>query len=288
MKTFLKILSIVFLLIGGFGLFVIIQNSDRLVVTSYEYVSSQLPVSFDGFKIVQLSDMHNHSNDYSNGNIVDTIKKENPNIIVMTGDFVDTHTKNMDQLNSLLSGLDDYPIYFVPGNHEAYSPKTKDFYSLFNAHNKNISLFDSCYIYSNGIDKINIFGLHDPYYDHPDNMYIGRNEGSIDKTLKILTSEYNMNYFSILLSHRPDLADIYSKYKMNVIFSGHTHGGQVNIGFTLGVANSIFPRYVAGEYKLNNDQTMYVSRGLGYSANLPVRMNCDMEVVVTTLKYANA
>lgn len=285
MKTLLRVISIIFLLIGGFGLFLVGQNSDKLIVSSYEYFSQRLPESFDNFKIVQLSDMHNHSNQYSNGNIITMVKSENPDIVVMTGDFVDTHTKNIDEINFLLDGLNDYPIYFVPGNHEAYSPMTDQFYQSFFSHDKNVRLFDSLYIYKIGGDSINLFGLHDPYYDHPDNQYFFRNEGNIDNSLSNLVNNADMSKFSILLSHRPELIDIYAKYDLDVVFSGHTHGGQISFGWTPYAANQCLPTYVAGEYVVNST-TMYVSRGLGYSAFLPVRMNCDMEIIATTLRCA--
>jgi predicted MPP superfamily phosphohydrolase len=283
MKIFLRILSLVFIIIGGFGAFLAFNNSDALNISYYNYISNKVGENFANFKIAQLSDLHNHSLDYSNRNLISSIKEIDPDIVLLTGDFVDTHTKDLSSLRTLLDGLTDYPLYFVSGNHEAYAPLTDSFLSLYSQYSNANILTDKVMNITIGEGSINLFGLHDPYYDQPDNLYIEKNYGKLDETLSKLVQDAPTASLSILLSHRPEIIDLYANYKMDVVFSGHTHGGQINIGNCYPfVVNQIFPKYVAGEYYYEGT-TMYVSRGLGYSAALPVRLNCDAEIVVTTL-----
>ena len=89
----------------------------------------------------------------------------------------------------------------------------------------------------------------------------------------------------ILLSHRPELIEIYKDNKIDLVLSGHSHGGQIRlplIGGIIGPGQGFFPDYDGGIYKEDNT-TMIISRGLGNSL-FPFRINNDPEIVVITLK----
>jgi predicted MPP superfamily phosphohydrolase len=91
--------------------------------------------------------------------------------------------------------------------------------------------------------------------------------------------------FKILLSHRPELFDLYSENSMDLVFTGHAHGGQIRIPFIGGLIapdQGIFPKYSSGSYS-KDSTTMFVSRGLGNSI-FPVRIFNRPEIVVVTLR----
>ena len=91
--------------------------------------------------------------------------------------------------------------------------------------------------------------------------------------------------YNILLSHRPELIDIYASFNINLVFSGHAHGGQIRIPFIGGIIapnQGLFPKYTSGLYEVKNTK-MVVSRGLGNSA-FPIRINNRPEIVVVRFK----
>jgi predicted MPP superfamily phosphohydrolase len=91
--------------------------------------------------------------------------------------------------------------------------------------------------------------------------------------------------FKILLSHRPELFDLYSDNDMDLIFAGHAHGGQFRIPFIGGLVapdQGLVPEFTSGSYT-QNSSTMFVSRGLGNSI-VPIRIFNRPEIVVVTLK----
>ena len=89
----------------------------------------------------------------------------------------------------------------------------------------------------------------------------------------------------VLLSHRPELMDLYKKYQIDLVFAGHTHGGQIRlplVGALIAPNQGLFPKYDAGRYD-EEGSTMFVSRGLGNSL-VPFRLFNRPELVVVTLK----
>ena len=97
---------------------IIYDSNTRPVLTEYEVSSPTLPESFDGFTIVQLSDIHGGLSEKINGKIVEMTAEVQPDIIAITGDMVDAGT-DMEIVDSMLAGLSEIaPVYFVSGNHE--------------------------------------------------------------------------------------------------------------------------------------------------------------------------
>ena len=91
--------------------------------------------------------------------------------------------------------------------------------------------------------------------------------------------------YRILLSHRPELFELYEKYDMDLVLSGHAHGGQFRlpvVGGILAPHQGFFPKYDAGLY-VENDTNMIVSRGIGNSL-FPFRLNNPPEVILIELK----
>jgi hypothetical protein len=238
-------------------------------------------VSFNGFRIVHVSDLHNAEFGANQSRLIGAVKDVSPDLIAITGDLIDSrHTdieKAMDFINSAVRIA---PVYYVTGNHEA---RTKEYAKLEAQMSEAgiVILKDEGTIIERGGDSIRLFGLNDPSFALEDNR-LGDNAVIIDTKLKSIPSE--SNEYTILLSHRPELFDVYVTNSIDLVLSGHAHGGQVRLPFVGGLVvpnQGFFPVYSDGVYE--KDQTrMVVSRGLGNSI-APVRVNNRPELVIVIL-----
>ena len=130
-------------------------------------------------------------------------------------------------------------------------------------------------------ESITLIGIQDPSF-RTDYLF-GDAETVAERTIKSLQNE--SDDFTVLLSHRPELFDVYAESGMDLVFSGHAHGGQVRlplVGGLMAPNQGFFPKYDAGQFT-EDDTTMIVSRGVGNSI-IPVRINNPPEVVVVELK----
>ena len=233
----------------------------RVDVTNYTIQNSKIPQKFDGFKIVQVSDYHNE--DWED-KIVNLIKKENPDIIAVTGDLIDSRKTNPDLAYEFINKIKDIcPIFYVTGNHEAvinYKPIENKLKSL-----GLVMLDGQSKSLNKGEDKILISGIEDPKFinDYMDNI----SEAIIENKLN------------------NDIIDQYVRAGVNLVLTGHAHGGQFRLPFVGGViapTQGLFPRYYQGQH-IKNNTSMIVSRGLGDSI-IPIRINNNFELVVIELK----
>ena len=134
-------------------------------------------------------------------------------------------------------------------------------------------------IIRNDYEDIYIYGLKDPAFYHKSLRY-SIFEEELDKMKKSMDYEK----FGILLSHRPDKIDIYSRNKVDLVFSGHAHGGQIRLfgNGILSPAEGFFPKYTSGMHVKENT-TVIISRGLGRTI-FTFRLFNRPEVVITSLK----
>ena len=234
----------------------IIRQNKKLKVRKTTLKFNKLPQAFDNFKIAQVSDVHCDRIGYSDLSFIKKIKNFNPDIIVITGDILDSYNNDMDIAYNILSQLAIVaPCYFVSGNHELRLPE--EYEQL-----------------KNRMKKLNITYLHNS------KLFISKNNESIN-----LVGVEDYNFFNILLSHRPEKFPIYADIRYELIFSGHAHGGQWRIPFVGGIfspSQGFFPKYTNGNYVLE-DSTLIVSQGLGNSS-FPIRINNRIELVLATLK----
>lgn len=272
-KYFLKIFILIFILIFIYS--VAIEPS-LLIVKKYSISESGNLVKNDtvkseseSIKVVQISDTQIGSF-YSTKNlkkVANKINALNPDIIVFTGDLIDYSNKNpdIDEITTILSSMNARLGKFsVFGNHD-YMYKLPRYYrqimknSNFNLlinENKKIKLTDDKYI--------NILGVDEILNGNPNIKYL---EKIIDK-----------NHFNLLLAHEPDLVDMLSKNSMNLVLSGHSHGGQIRVPFKGALVTPPYGRkYTKGFYEINGNN-LYVSSGLG-STKLPFRFLNVPEIV---------
>jgi len=264
-----------------FGFFYYCNNDDNLNVSSYQCVSEKYTGNED-FRIVQLSDFHNHSLKYSNAELVQQILDLKPHVIVCTGDFIDNHTRDFSMLQNLVASWKEkgIPMYYVDGNHERKAPDeiTNKEHDIFDSWGKN--LYKSPVDLKNGIV---LSGVRDPgSKKHFEGPYFKPYEGDVPDQLSELEATFNEAKFNIMLCHRPDLFHLVAKKGYDLTYSGHTHGGQVLLG-SWAIAVYPWTEYIAGDYSEGLSRLL-VSRGLGTSYNLPVRYHCKAEIVLTTIK----
>lgn len=271
------IILIVLLLVGIYLYF----ENNTLEVSKYDINSSKISKEFNGYKIAQISDFHNTKSSKLKKSIIESLKEEKPNIIVITGDLIDSYRTNIDISINFIKEINEIaPIYYVTGNHES---RIKDYKVLMEKleENKVIILDDEVKEITVNDSIINLIGIKDPTLEHQ--SYLKEKE-IVDGVLKKI--DYNNNNFSILLSHRPELLDIYNKYNYDLVFSGHAHGGQIRLPYIGGLVAPnqwLFPKYDAGIYEIDNTK-MIVSRGIGNSI-LPFRINNNPELIYVTLNH---
>lgn len=261
----------------------------KIDVTKYTISNEKIPEEFNGFKIVQLSDFHSQGYRDTTEKLISKVKDINPDIIVMTGDMVSWDMEYIEEVKILIKSLVEvYPIYYIDGNHEHLAEISRPGrYVAFNEFMQELGVTtiknDYVEIYK-GNKSINLYGINLPL-DGATGLYVNRfqlEENYVEKTL----SEADKEKFNILLAHTPTFIKQYSQWGADLVLSGHMHGGIVRIPFTniglLSPGRTIFPRYAAGKFKVN-DTTMIVNRGIGTSS-FKLRLFNNPEITVITLK----
>lgn len=260
-----------------------IWQNNSIVITQTDFVNDKIPDAFDQYKIVQISDLHNKLFGANQEKLLNKVRIEKPDIIVVTGDLVDQRKYNLEKSMLFIKGaVKIAPVYYVSGNHEAWSGNYETIKkSLIDA---GVIVLDNAeFVISRGDATIKLLGVSDP--DFLTSSYLeGTNTTILDETFN-LWSEGDAKDFKILLSHRPELFDLYSAAKMDLVFSGHAHGGQIRLPFVGGLVapdQGFFPKYASGSFT-EGSTTMFVSRGLGNSI-VPQRLFNRPEIVVVMLK----
>lgn len=264
-------------------------------ISRYTVESDKLPEVFDGYKIVQVSDLHNAKFGKNNKKLISAIKKQKPDAIVMTGDFIDGSKPNIKAPEKFAKEVAKIaPCYYVSGNHEAVldSVVFEKFTSVIEEYGI-VCLDNASMKISKANDSIQIVGLSDiDFWGKDVDDYVLENTKSsfVESDYEVMKAagDYNPDLFTVVLEHRPTFLDYFASENVDLVLSGHAHGGQVRIPFVGGVVapdQGFFPKYDAGKYKKDKTE-MIVSRGLGNSI-IPVRVNDRPELVVVELKCKN-
>ena len=279
-KKLFIIVLIALILIGQF-IWLIYENS-ILNITTYDVSSKDLPKEFEGFKIAQISDFHNTQLGEDNDVIIDKLKEEKPDIIVITGDYIDCRNPDLDcaeRLTKRLVGI--APTYYCTGNHESRLPSELKLLEESFEKNGVKVLRNKKQLIKKGSSSIRICGI-----DDPDFFGINMPQEDVEAKLikRINALEKDDGKYCILLSHRPELFELYCKTGINLVMTGHAHGGQIRLPFIgplFSPSEGLFPKYAEGVHT-NQITTMIVSRGLGQS-QFPLRVNNSPELVFVTL-----
>ena len=254
--------------------FAIWDSSEHLQLTEYRVSSDKCPDSFDGFKIIQLSDLHGA--DFG-GRLADQLRRQEPDIIALTGDFV-TDEEDLGAVRTLVRELTQIcDTYFVSGNHEFGSHLAGEVRSIMEEAGVTY-LGNDFVLIERDAESIVLAGVEDPlaYADMP----------SPPELMQQVNEKYPDSY-TILLGHRNYWMTEYPGLSADLILSGHAHGGLIRlpgVGGLIGTDRSLFPDYDGGMYE-NGNYTMIVSRGLGNSVPIPRLFNRP-EIVSIILETA--
>lgn len=270
---------IILALIAAAAAFLIKDSREDLEISRYEVASQKLPESFDGFKIVQLSDLHGAEFGEDGMELVDKVGSLEPDMIALTGDFV-TDEGDLAAVEKLAARLVKLcPVYFISGNHEFGSGLAVKVRNILER--AGVKYLSNEYLTINrGDDEILLGGVEDPlaYADmlSPDELAQKMNDAAPDA-------------FKILLGHRNYWMTEYPELPVDLIFCGHAHGGLIRIpgvGGLIGTDRRLFPDFDAGQFN-NGRYTLIVSRGLGNSVSIPRIFNRP-EIVCVELSSAYA
>ena len=258
-----------------------IWGNTALELNKHTIESNKIPKAFDGYKIAQVSDLHNAEIGEENERLLAMIEAAEPDIIAITGDMIDSRRTNIETaLDFAEKAVKLAPCYYVNGNHELrvleYEELKKGLLEL------------GVVVLENESTKINIknqeimvIGISDPSLE-ANELWSVEAEVVNDHLGELIKVDDN---YKLVLSHRPELLEIYCEAGADLVLTGHAHGGQIRLPFVGGIIaphQGFFPKYDGGLY-IKEETNMIVSRGIGNSL-FPVRFNNRPEVVLIELQ----
>lgn len=249
-----------------------------------EIRDEKIPAAFDGFVLCQVSDVHNEARGEGNAALLRALREAAPDLICITGDFLDSRRTDLDFALELAGQLAEIaPAVYATGNHEA---RLKDLSALeagLAARGVRV-LRDGWTPLARGGEEIALLGLDDPGFAAGEDWTLAEGLDQTQARLSALLAQAG-DRFSLVLSHRPELLPAYAEAGADLVLSGHAHGGQVRlpgIGGLFAPGQGILPRLTSGVYE-RGETRLVVSRGLGNSA-FPLRVFNPPEIVTVTLR----
>lgn len=258
-----------------------VWGNTALMTNAVAISSSRIPAAFSGFRIAQVSDLHNAEFGKNNAELLKLLSESKPDIIVITGDLIDAnHTDVGIALGFAQESVRIAPTYYVTGNHEVASQQ----YDTLKAGLEEagiIVLEDEAISLEQGGETISLIGLADPDFTVKGEMF---GEAPVMVSAKLKNLNDGEGKYTIMLSHRPELFETYVNCGIDLVFAGHAHGGQFRlplIGGVIAPNQGLFPKYDAGLYT-DGGTNMVVSRGIGNSI-ISLRFNNRPEIVLVEL-----
>jgi len=258
-----------------------------LQVSDYRIVSDQIPVAFQNYKIVQLSDLHSACFGRDNTRLIQKIETAKPDLIVMTGDMISRSDFNHNVFLKLAETLGkSYLCYYVVGNHEQDMERDELKAFLVQLAALKIHVMDNEKVAISKEDQsINLYGMwFGLKYYREARRRIGRSAQFGDRDMKRAMGKYDSDRYGILLTHNPLCFPVYAQWGADLTLCGHVHGGMIRLPFVGGLLSperKFFPKYSGGIYE-QKAKKLLVSRGLG-SGVFGVRIFNRPEIVTITL-----
>jgi len=271
--------------LAGLVLLVLIICDSRLKTEYYTVESDKLSAPV---RIALLTDLHSCKYGKNQKNLIETVQEQNPDIVLLGGDIFDDKGSYDNAELTVKQLAEQYPCYYVTGNHEYWGYDSATILDIVKNCGVTILAGECETITLNG-QMINICGVNDPDAE----VYLAEGEPvelqleRADEAAKEAEMAVGEEIFTVLLSHRPELYEIYQNYGFDLVLSGHAHGGQWRIP---GVLNGLyaphqglFPEYAGGRYDYAGG-TMIVSRGLARESTPVPRIFNRPELVIVDIK----
>lgn len=251
----------------------LIALDERLILRTYTVVSPKLTAEV---RLAVVTDFHSSDNA---DDVVAMVASCAPDAVLMVGDMFDDDTANRPTERTLslmrqLSAL--YPCYYVSGNHEAWTGEMDALYQQTEEAGVTVLRMSSGVLTVRG-QRIALCGVPDPY----EMVFSGAPD--TEEQLRQALEDVDSADFTVLLAHRPEMLAKYAQFPLDLVVSGHAHGGQVRIP---GVLNGLyapnqgwFPKLAGGAYT-QDGTTLIVSRGLAVRTRLPRIFNRPEVVLV--------
>lgn len=288
MKKALKIILIIFILIILFLITEVIISYKCLTVTDYNIQSDKIK---EDMKIVLISDLHDSEFGKDNQRLINKIKKQHPDLILMDGDMINEEAKDPGVATNLIKELTkSVPVYYAMGNHELGYIKrdTSDLYQELKRAGAKIveKEYEDLTIKGN---QLRIGGLYEYAFTVDGAGKMSKKD--MDAKLRhFLTDFEDSDAFKIMMAHRPDsfiFGQAADTWKIDLVVSGHAHGGQVvipGVGGLYGADQGWFPKYVDGIHHFKTVKNMIITRGLGSDKEKLPRFHNIPEIVVINLQ----
>lgn len=265
--------TFVFVFLGLFAIGTIYSLLETYLIENkfYKLSSHDIPLSFDGTRIVFLSDIH-HGSFFSEARIKNVVKQVNalkPDLVLLGGDYVKGNPMYIEPCFSKLKNLHaSLGIFGVLGNHDHWQGAELSRKAMKNAGINSID--NNAFWVMKGDQKIKIGGVG----DHCEDV----------QKLDVTISDVSKSDFVVLVSHNPDYAQELKSDKVDLVLSGHTHGGQITFFglFAYKVPSHYGQKFRTGKVIINNMQVI-ISNGIG-TVSLPFRFFARPQIVVVELR----
>ncbi|MBQ7916753.1 MAG: metallophosphoesterase [Firmicutes bacterium] len=250
----------------------------RLKVARYELEFANLPQELEGYRIVQVSDLHGRLFGENQCKLTELIKAQSPHVILLTGDMMEEIYEDEERraVQLLYQELPKIaPCYAILGNHERRSDSyLAEILSDLACSQVRLLRNESLWL-----GKLRLSGLETEWASG-----LKKEDVDVDGVEKDLRKVFpdKPQEFTVLMAHKPEHMELYSKVGVDLVFSGHAHGGLIKLGSPrralLAPGQGVFPKYIQGVYEMGATK-MVVSQGLGGP-----RIEIPPEIVVVELK----
>ncbi|MDY2581971.1 MAG: metallophosphoesterase [Clostridium perfringens] len=237
--------------------------------------------------VVHLSDLHGKEFGKNNEKLKRLILKEKPDLVVATGDMIDSSLKNMEGVIDFLSDLSkSVKVVYISGNNEQRCKKAEYIFESLKSKGVIVLRNEIITLSLSGV-KVNILGMFEkPKGDLHSSLKKINGSYAYEDSHKLFKRLESLEGLKIVLSHYPELFEAeYSKYDFHIMFSGHAHGGQFRIPIVkrglIAPGQGIFPKYTEGMH--GNKNKLIISRGLGNSTKI-TRLFNRPEIVKVKIK----
>lgn len=283
MKKIIKRLVIILFILILACLASIWVSYNWLTVTLFTVWSSKIS---EPFRIVLVSDLHEHQFGRDNEKLAVKIREQSPDLIIIDGDMINGDSENADTAVELVRALKETaPVYYSFGNHEYSYMEAghEDLTEELEAAGAVVLNYQSIDIDVKG-NPVRLGGLYE--YGFETGM---QSEEENERAIPYLEEYADTDRYLIMCAHRPESFypwDMADQWGIDLVLSGHLHGGQVIIPGVGGLYNSLdgfFPKFDYGQYKLG-DSDMVITRGLGSNPKMLPRFNNPPEIAVVEVR----